>query len=169
MNSELRPKQERDLLRCPMMQNLRYAERFVEAPRRVIDQALLWNAELRMRQLSDVDFFDGQEQLVWAEGWSTPATFDSRQELPGPVLGVLIWSAREDGTWWTELGYVKPEARKQGLYRMLWESCVYKAREQGVKRIQGGTSYTNTAMQACMRKLGRVEHSIIYDFEVPHE
>ncbi len=160
-------KELRELLRCPMMQNLRYAERFVEAPKRVIDQALLWHAQLRIAGDSDVDFFNGEE-LVWAEGWSKPAAFDCRQELPGPVLGVLIWSAREDGTWWTELGYVKPEARKQGLYSMLWESCVHKAREQGVQRIQGGTAHSNVAMQRCMAKLGRKPHSIIYDFEVPH-
>jgi RimJ/RimL family protein N-acetyltransferase len=148
-----------DLLRCPMMQTLAYAERLLDAPRRVQDSVLLWNAQMRCEGLTDVDFFDGHEELVYALGWTPVYPLQ-------PVLGALVWRTLADSSWWTMLGWVDPVARNQGLYTMLWEACVHRAREAKVRRIQGGSHVTNKRMHRLMERLGRKPHSVIYDYEV---
>lgn len=154
-------------LRAPMVKTIAYHECLRTAPRKVIDGCLMAHAVLRAQGLTDVDLLGGEEELVYAQGWPAKPTFDSREEVPGRILGVLLWTPQDDNSWWTELGYVEPACRGQGIYTMLWEACVHKAKEAGVARIQGGTAWSNKGMQALMERLGRKPHSIVYEYEVP--
>ena len=147
---------------APCLRSVLYCERFAEAPRAVLDNVLLWHAQLRLAQRSDVFLLDGEEQLVWAEGWPN----DTHE---CPVLGALLWTPQDDGSWWTELGFVEPRYRKQGVYRLLWEACVYKAQLKNVRSIQGGVAIGNAPMHATCEKLGRRPTYTVYDYEVPRD
>lgn len=154
---------------CPGLRNISSAPRLAEVPRRIMDHVLLWHGQLRVANLTDVDFLDPDDGIVYATGhYRGSAGEEYKHVLPAeePVLGAIVWQTQRDGSWWTMLGWVEPHARRQGLYTELWATMVHLAKEAGVRRIQGGTAWHNKAMQATMEKLGRKPHSIIYDYEV---
>lgn len=68
---------------------------------------------------------------------------------------------------WVHFGFVAPEVRRQGLYRLLFERVVKAAQKLGAVEIQGGTSVGNEAMLAAARKLGRLPLFITTSFKVP--
>jgi GNAT superfamily N-acetyltransferase len=146
---------------APAVQSICHGERLLTAPRYVLDHVLLWHAQLRLWGVTDVGLLTGEEELVWAEGW-----YEMAHHLHPPVLGVLLWTPQEDGSWNTELGFVTPSYRKQGIYELMWDCVVHKAREAGVKYIEGGTTIDNDGMRAVMEKLGRKATHVIYGFEV---
>lgn len=151
----------KNLCRAPSVRSLCYGERLMEAPRYVLDQTLLWHAQARREELTDITMLNGEEELVWAEGWE-----HDEHTRSCPVLGVLLWTPQDDGSWWTELGYVAESARRQNVYTLLWGACVFKAKKRGVRLIQGGTACLNTRMQEVMQRLGRRASYIVYDFDV---
>lgn len=144
------------IFQAPMVRTVAYGERLAAAPRRVLDAVLCWHATLRQQHTAE-GMLTGAEQVVWAEGWD---------EVP-PLLGALVWSEQEDGSWWVDVGFVLPTMRKHGIYKLLWETCVYQAQKANVKLIQGSTANDNTDMQEVMRKLGRRCSYLVYDYEVP--
>lgn len=132
-----------------------YEARLARAPREVVDFVLASHGEMRANQLTDVDFFDGNEQLIFARNGSVAQR---------PVIGALMWDAQEDGSWWTQLGYVDPQYRGLGVYQLLWERVVQRAIELRVRRIQGGTAWGNDRMRRLMEQLGRRPAHVLYDF-----
>lgn len=65
-----------------------------------------------------------------------------------------------------QLGYVKPEYRRQGIYRAMWDELVRKARELNAKQIMGVVSAQNHDMLAAAKSLGRYQHSINLAFDL---
>ncbi len=65
------------------------------------------------------------------------------------------------------VGWVKPDYRRRGVYRTLWERLVEKAQELGAVKILGGTHVANARMRAVGRALGRYEVFVEMAFDVP--
>jgi GNAT superfamily N-acetyltransferase len=68
---------------------------------------------------------------------------------------------------WIHLGYVAPEFRGRGIYRLLWTRLIAIAQKLGAVQIQGGTHVGNASMLACAKALGRKELFITTQFAVP--
>jgi hypothetical protein len=64
------------------------------------------------------------------------------------------------------LGYVLPEHRRLGVYRLMWDALVVKARELGATSIVGATRAENTAMRRTAAALQREELGIILRYTV---
>jgi ribosomal protein S18 acetylase RimI-like enzyme len=78
----------------------------------------------------------------------------------GDVLGCLMitseWSDWRDGWfWWIQSVFVKPEARRRGVYRALHEHVVTEAKKAGdVVGVRLYVEPNNTRAQATYAKLG---------------
>jgi GNAT superfamily N-acetyltransferase len=68
---------------------------------------------------------------------------------------------------WIRMGYVAPEARRQGIYGLMWERVVKAAHKLGAAEIHGGTHVDNKAMLECAQSLGRTPMFITTRFVVP--
>jgi GNAT superfamily N-acetyltransferase len=111
---------------------------------------------------------------LYAEGLAAPELVGSWNHLAvvafaGDVaVGVITYSHEK---WrnliWIHLGYVAPEARRRGLYRLMWDRVVKAAQKLGVPEIHGGTHVDNKAMLACAESLGRKPLFITTRFVVP--
>ncbi|EJN11809.1 acetyltransferase [Bradyrhizobium sp. YR681] len=88
--------------------------------------------------------------------------------IDGKAVGVIIWFEQKDShRLWLQLGYVLPEHRRNGIYNMLWDQLVDKARKLGASAIWSGTAIGNDAMRAVARKQGRKEIAVSLKFDVP--
>lgn len=97
-------------------------------------------------------------------GWDNKAFVAEEEGVP---VGVLIYEHVDwTRSWSVVLGYVKPEHRRQGIYRALWEALVAKAREEKWHHIDGVTAVENVEMRKVMSQLGQEPHSISYRFEL---
>lgn len=95
-------------------------------------------------------------------------------EKDGEIIGALMvtseWSDWRDGMfWWIQSVYVRPEHRRQGVYRRLYRFVKKKAREE--RTVRGLRLYverTNTAAQRTYRALGMTETSyLVYEEMLP--
>lgn len=97
--------------------------------------------------------------------WDNQAIVAFAAEIP---VGVITYSHEK---WrnlvWIHLGYVAPEARRRGLYRLMWDRVVKAAQKLGAAEIHGGTHVDNKAMLACARALGREPLFVTTRFVVP--
>lgn len=90
--------------------------------------------------------------------------------IDGKPVGVIVWfEQKESHRLWLQLGYVLPEHRRAGIYSMLWDQLVDKARELKAPAIWSGTAIGNDAMRAVARKQGRKEVAVSIRFDVPQE
>jgi GNAT superfamily N-acetyltransferase len=98
-------------------------------------------------------------------GWDQQAIVALAGDVP---VGVITYSHEK---WrklvWIHLGYVVPELRRKGIYRMLWERVVKAAQKLEAAEIHGGTHVHNTAMLECARRLGRAPLFVTTRFQVP--
>lgn len=89
-------------------------------------------------------------------------------EEDGQVVGVLTYKVYDhDHSLYIAVGYVKPEYRKQGVYRSLWDAAVEKAREKSCTHVTGVTHWDNAEMQAVMKHMGREPRYITYEYDLP--
>jgi GNAT superfamily N-acetyltransferase len=97
--------------------------------------------------------------------WDHQAIVAFSAELP---VGVITYTHEK---WrrlvWVHLGYVIPELRRHGIYRMLWDRVIKSAQKLGAVEIHGGTHVDNVAMLECVKRLGRRPISITTRFVVP--
>lgn len=68
---------------------------------------------------------------------------------------------------WVHMGYVAPEARRRGVYRLMFERVVRAAQKLGAAEILGSTHVDNKAMLECYAALGRTRFSVTSRFIVP--
>jgi GNAT superfamily N-acetyltransferase len=98
-------------------------------------------------------------------GWDHQAIVCFAGDMP---VGVMTFTHEK---WrklvWVHLGYVVPEMRRQGIYRLMWERVVKAAQKCGAAEIQGGTHVDNKAMLECAESLGRTRLFITTRFVVP--
>lgn len=65
------------------------------------------------------------------------------------------------------MGYVAPEARRHGIYGLMWQRVIKAAQKLGAVEILGGTHIDNKAMLECAESLGRTRFFITTRFVVP--
>lgn len=79
----------------------------------------------------------------------------------GVLIGIITFYFIE---WRSEiaikLGFVSEEHRNKGIYRLLWNALVEKAKELNAQSITGVTYVRNYTMRDVANKLGREEISI---------
>ncbi|NMG09886.1 GNAT family N-acetyltransferase [Brasilonema sp. UFV-L1] len=84
---------------------------------------------------------------------------ENQNKVAGSLMVTTEWSDWRNGIfWWIQSVYVKPEFRRQGIYRRLYEFVKEKARkEQNELRICGFRLYVehqNTVAQKTYEALG---------------
>jgi GNAT superfamily N-acetyltransferase len=97
--------------------------------------------------------------------WDQQAVVAFAGEVPVGVITFELQKWRK--VVWIHFGFVAPEARRQGLYRQMWERVVKAAQKLGAAEIQGGTHVDNKAMLECAESLGRTRLFITTRFVVP--
>ena len=84
---------------------------------------------------------------------------EKAEGIAGSLMVTREWSDWRNGEfWWIQSVYVRPELRRQGIYRKLYEFVQAKALEQG--NVCGFRLYVergNTVAQRTYRNLGMVE------------
>ncbi|MCS6849835.1 MAG: GNAT family N-acetyltransferase [Gemmataceae bacterium] len=79
-------------------------------------------------------------------------------ELVGQLMLTLEWSDWRNGWfWWIQSVYVRPDARRQGVFRALYDEVVRQARSQGdVIGLRLYVEHDNVTAQETYRRLGMV-------------
>lgn len=85
------------------------------------------------------------------------------------LVGLLIFRNDEDREISVGLGYVVPDHRRRGIYRMMWNELIQFAQENKLERIYSSTNVKNEPMIAFSKKAGRTLRSYNYVFYVPPE
>ena len=85
----------------------------------------------------------------------------------GESIGLIIyqtvdWKNKLD----LEIGYVRPDRRRAGVYRALWDELIGVAREKGIPVISGATHVDNQEMQAVMSRLDRQLKWLTYEYRL---
>ena len=132
-----------------------------------------------------VEFYDGicrtppypllleAHSELLAKGWTDPVTMVSWDNLafvafngdtPIAVLSFAFakWAKQVD----VQIGWVDPQHRRRGVYRLLWERLVEKSRELGAVAIFGSTHVDNKTLQAVAARLGRVQAGVLFRFDI---
>jgi ribosomal protein S18 acetylase RimI-like enzyme len=77
----------------------------------------------------------------------------------GQTMITFEWSDWNNAIrWWVQSVYVRPEARRQGVYRRLFESLLAEAKAEGVCGIRLYVHRENRAAQQVYQRLG-FEHT----------
>lgn len=90
--------------------------------------------------------------------------------VDGKVVGIVTFTVSEWANYlWVHLSYVRPQYRRQGLFRTMFEKLTEIAQEREIPEICSGVSARNTAMQKVNVRLGRKIESLVYSFKVPQK
>lgn len=123
---------------------------------------------LAMRGWADVEergFGDGLLNVYATLNALVGYAENGRDQVPA---GVITFEHQEHlNRIWIYQGFVLPEFRGRGVYRLMWNELVLKALELKAAKIQSATHVRNIAMRAVSKKLGRVEDLIGMTFDVP--
>ncbi len=92
--------------------------------------------------------------------WDKPAFFI---EEAGAVVAAMAYSYNTTNhNLFINLAYVHPEHRRKGLYRLLYEAVLAKAKELGAYEVSSCVDVENKDMQAVAVALGRTATYIGY-------
>lgn len=89
--------------------------------------------------------------------------------VDGQAVGSLMvtqeWSDWNNGWyWWIQSVYVKPEYRRQGIYKSMYHTVCAHAKQQNVAQVRLYVDKTNTRGQMVYSSLGMQEsHYLIYE------
>ena len=98
-------------------------------------------------------------------GWDTKAVIALDG---GEIIGIITYDIiKWRGDLAVGVGYVIPQHRGAGVYRLMWNDLVKEAKTAKCGRIYGAIKVGNTEMRAIAAKLGREEESINVIFRVP--
>lgn len=87
----------------------------------------------------------------------------------GNAIGSLMitreWSDwNNQWYWWIQSVYIKPEYRKQGVFKAMYSSVKESARENGVSQVRLYVDKTNHPAQTAYHKLGMCEtHYLMFE------
>lgn len=99
------------------------------------------------------------DEHVQMVGWDNRAVVAIRED--GVVRGIITYmKLAHINTFSIFLGFVDGAARREGIYRLMWEALVEKAKEEKMFQITGTTKTDNAPMRAVAKALGRTEESI---------
>jgi len=90
---------------------------------------------------------------------------DGQREVVGSLMVTYEWSDWRDGLfWWIQSVYVKPDFRRRGVYRQLYDFVKTSAAEQNVCGFRLYVEQENTAAQCTYERLGMTEtHYTMYE------
>lgn len=78
--------------------------------------------------------------------------------IVGQLMITTEWSDWRNGwIWWIQSVYVRPEARRQGVFRLLYEAVCDQARQQGVIGVRLYVEQANHGAQATYRRVGMAD------------
>lgn len=127
-------------------------------------------AETESKQLDTTTLTAGVEHLLQraAYGFYVVAedSSDDKNEVVGSLMITFEWSDWRDGLfWWVQSVYVKPEFRRRGVYRRLYDFVKSEAKSD--ERVRGFRLYVekeNEIAQATYEKLGMAEaHYLMFE------
>jgi ribosomal protein S18 acetylase RimI-like enzyme len=88
------------------------------------------------------------------------------QQIAGSLMITFEWSDwRNEDIWWIQSVYIRPDFRKKGIYKKLYNSVKKMALESGTGSIRLYVEQTNTQAKTVYLQLG-MEHSHYNLFEV---
>ena len=100
-------------------------------------------------------------------GWGTSAMVAhvGRDML---ACGIITFNHAEwDNRFDIGVGYVMPDYRRRGIYRLMWDELVLEAQRLKVARIYSAVKISNASMMKVATALGRHAESFNVLFEVP--
>lgn len=78
-----------------------------------------------------------------------------KEDVYGKVMGFLSFRPYEDQKeMWIIMAYVKPEYRRQGLHKAMFDRLVEYCTEKGFFAINSGAAWTNSASIESQKKRG---------------
>jgi ribosomal protein S18 acetylase RimI-like enzyme len=108
----------------------------------------------------------GVENLLRQTQFGFYVIAESGTEAVGSLMVTYEWSDWRDGLfWWIQSVYIKPEFRRRGLYRRLYEFVKARAaREPNVRGFRLYVEKQNTPAQQTYERLGMSEtHYLMYE------
>ena len=107
----------------------------------------------------------GLAEPVESVSWENEALL--AKQGSGELAGVLVFGHQKwNRSFWVQLGFVRPQFRRQGVYRAMWRQLVTIAQARKIPVILGATSVSNTDMQRVMAQLDRSAYAIQYAYKV---
>jgi len=77
------------------------------------------------------------------------------------VIGLIVWrNLKWCQSAWVCVGWVRPEYRRRGFYRRLYEATRNAAKVAGARLLDGGVNPANSAILKSAEAMGRVQHGI---------
>jgi hypothetical protein len=108
----------------------------------------------------------GLAQCVLPFSWDNNAVMCTDN---GHEVGVIVWSEQK----WCKsayiiMGYVKPEFRRIGIYKLMWNNLVehIKKNHPDLIKLEGGTHPKNMDMREVMHRLQRKATSYNYTYDL---
>lgn len=87
--------------------------------------------------------------------------------MKGPdVVAFMTWSDRRGKTAWITMGWVAPEWRNKGLYKIMWDEFLAFIEPVGYHAVFGSTGVDNKAMQRVMEQTDREAVGILYKLDM---
>ena len=116
--------------------------------------AMAWETE--KKKLSPPLVARGVQALLENPRYGFYVVAEINHEVVGSLMVTYEWSDWRDASfWWIQSVYVKPEFRKQGIFRRLYEFVKNKAsRETGVCGLRLYVEQDNVAAQKTYKSIG---------------
>ncbi|RMH08188.1 MAG: N-acetyltransferase [Nitrospirae bacterium] len=119
--------------------------------------ALAWETETRSLDPTRVRY-GVQAVLDHPErGWYVVAEYASTHEVVGQTLVTFEWSDWRNATfWWLQSVYVRPQWRRRGVFRHLYQfvECLARKHSDQVAGIRLYVDYANLTAQTVYQALG---------------
>ena len=121
------------------------------------NKALAWETE--RKRLSTSVLTDGVRALLEKPEYGFYVVVETTSETVGCLMVTYEWSDWRCGViWWIQSLYIKPDFRRQGVFRKLYEFIVEKAsRNSNVCGFRVYVAESNQAAQRAYAKLGMEE------------
>lgn len=114
-------------------------------------------------ELIEIGWADNTPSLNWEDNAITAS-------LDGAVVGVIIWAKQPwSKSFIIKMGYVSPGFRKNGIYKMLWQEAIKKAKEEKMVEILGATHIDNETMRSVAKSQGRAEYAVMIKFPITQD
>lgn len=128
---------------------------------------MAWETE--KKKLNRERITSGVNSLLQKSEYGFYLVAESENEIVGTLMITYEWSDWRNGLfWWIQSVYVKPEFRRQGVYRTMYENIQKLAVEQ--PEVCGCRLYVekeNKIAQQTYEKLGMTEtHYMMYEEEL---
>jgi RimJ/RimL family protein N-acetyltransferase len=123
--------------------------------------------KLYQARLEMPDIANSQHNDASGVHWSHGAVV---ARISSEIVGLISFDIQEHSqSMFICTGWVNDFYRRQGIYSTMFYRTESFAKEKGLLRIIGATSYNNHAMQSTMKKLGRKPVAIIYEMDIAND